>query len=111
MKADVAVIGAGAIGAQTAVQLVERVLDVVLIEHGSVGADHAASYGNAAGCRSILLCFWQLQAPGSRRQDGSLIPLVYRRCVRCIFRDLRDGSGVVSPPSRLRRRWRRSPAA
>lgn len=48
MKADVAVIGAGAIGAQTAVQLAERGLDVVLIEPGSVGADHAASYGNAA---------------------------------------------------------------
>ena len=48
MKADVAVIGAGAIGAQTAVQLVERGLDVVLIEPGAAGADHAASYGNAA---------------------------------------------------------------
>lgn len=48
MKADVAVIGAGAIGAQTAVQLAERGLDVVLIEPGAVGADHAASYGNAA---------------------------------------------------------------
>lgn len=48
MKADVAVIGAGAIGAQTAVQLVERGLDVVLIEPGRPGADHAASYGNAA---------------------------------------------------------------
>lgn len=48
MNADVAVIGAGAIGAQTAVQLVERGLDVVLIEPGEAGADHAASYGNAA---------------------------------------------------------------
>lgn len=48
MKADVAVIGAGAIGAQAAVQLVERGLDVVLIEPGAAGADHAASYGNAA---------------------------------------------------------------
>lgn len=48
MKADVAVIGAGAVGAQTAVQLVERGLDVVLIEPAAAGADHAASYGNAA---------------------------------------------------------------
>lgn len=48
MKADVAVIGAGAIGAQAAVQLVERGLDVILIEPGAAGADHAASYGNAA---------------------------------------------------------------
>jgi len=48
MRADVAVIGAGAIGAHTAVQLVERGLDVVLIEPREAGADHAASYGNAA---------------------------------------------------------------
>lgn len=48
MKADVAVIGAGLIGAHTAVQLVERGLSVVLVDPGPPGGEQAASYGNAA---------------------------------------------------------------
>lgn len=48
MKADVTVIGAGIIGAQTAVQLVERGLKVVLVDPGPPGGEQAASFGNAA---------------------------------------------------------------
>lgn len=48
MKADVTVIGAGIIGAQTAVQLARRGLKVVLVDPGPPGGEQAASYGNAA---------------------------------------------------------------
>lgn len=48
MKADVTVIGAGIIGVQTAVQLAERGLKVVLVDPGPSGGQQAASYGNAA---------------------------------------------------------------
>lgn len=48
MKADVVVIGAGLIGAHTAVQLVERGLRVMLVDPASPGGEQAASYGNAA---------------------------------------------------------------
>ncbi|MCA0922487.1 NAD(P)/FAD-dependent oxidoreductase [Pseudooceanicola nanhaiensis] len=48
MKADVTVIGAGVIGAQTAVQLAERGLKVVLVDPGPPGGEQAATYGNAA---------------------------------------------------------------
>lgn len=48
MKADVTVIGAGIIGAQTAVQLAERGLSVVLVDPGPPGGEQAASFGNAA---------------------------------------------------------------
>jgi len=48
MKTDVAVIGAGLIGAQTAVQLAGRGLSVVLIDPDPPGGEQAASYGNAA---------------------------------------------------------------
>ncbi|MET4130626.1 FAD-dependent oxidoreductase [Roseovarius sp. MBR-6] len=48
MKADVTVIGAGIIGAQTAVQLGERGLSVVLVDPGPPGGEQAASFGNAA---------------------------------------------------------------
>ncbi|MEY8828369.1 NAD(P)/FAD-dependent oxidoreductase [Sedimentitalea sp. XS_ASV28] len=48
MKTDVAILGAGIIGAQTAVQLVERGLKVVLVDPGPPGGEQAASFGNAA---------------------------------------------------------------
>ncbi|MDK3074345.1 FAD-dependent oxidoreductase [Sedimentitalea sp. JM2-8] len=48
MKADVTVIGAGIIGAQTAVQLAERGLKVLLVDPGPPGGEQAASFGNAA---------------------------------------------------------------
>ncbi|MDO9527235.1 MAG: FAD-dependent oxidoreductase [Gemmobacter sp.] len=48
MKADVVVIGAGVIGAQTAVQLVDRGLSVVVVDPGPPGGEQAASYGNLA---------------------------------------------------------------
>ncbi|MEO9779752.1 MAG: FAD-binding oxidoreductase [Sedimentitalea sp.] len=48
MKADVTVIGAGIIGAQTAVQLAERGLSVVIVDPGPPGGEQAASFGNAA---------------------------------------------------------------
>ena len=48
MKADVTVIGAGIIGVQTAVQLAERGLKVVLVDPGPPGGQQAASFGNAA---------------------------------------------------------------
>lgn len=48
MKADVAVIGAGLIGAQTALQLQDRGLSVVFVDPGPPGGEQAASYGNAA---------------------------------------------------------------
>ncbi|WP_370301688.1 NAD(P)/FAD-dependent oxidoreductase [Pseudooceanicola sp.] len=48
MKADIAVLGAGIIGAHTAVQLAERGLKVVLVDPGPPGGEQAASFGNAA---------------------------------------------------------------
>ncbi|WP_158970462.1 NAD(P)/FAD-dependent oxidoreductase [Chachezhania sediminis] len=48
MKADVTVIGAGIIGVQSAVQLAERGLKVVVVDPGPAGGQQAASFGNAA---------------------------------------------------------------
>ena len=53
MKADVTVIGAGIIGVQTAVQLAERGLKVVLVDPGPAGGQQAASFGNAAWLSSL----------------------------------------------------------
>ena len=48
MKADAVVIGAGVVGAHTALQLLERRLSVVLVDPGPPGGEQAASYGNAS---------------------------------------------------------------
>lgn len=48
MKADVVIIGAGLIGAHTAVQVLDQGLSVVLVDPGPAGGEQAASYGNAA---------------------------------------------------------------
>ncbi len=48
MKTDVVVIGAGLIGAHTAVQLADRGFGVVLVDPDPPGGEQAASYGNAA---------------------------------------------------------------
>ncbi|MET4019724.1 FAD-dependent oxidoreductase [Bradyrhizobium sp. S3.2.12] len=44
----VVVIGAGIVGAATAIELVRHGHDVTIIELGEPGGDHAASYGNGA---------------------------------------------------------------
>lgn len=48
MALKIAVIGAGIVGASTALELVESGHDVTLIEPGSPGGEQAASYGNGA---------------------------------------------------------------
>lgn len=48
MRSDVTIIGGGVIGAQTAVQLLDRGLTVTLVDPGPAGGEQAASYGNAA---------------------------------------------------------------
>ncbi|EKF41866.1 D-amino-acid dehydrogenase [Nitratireductor indicus C115] len=48
MRSDAVIIGAGVIGAQTALQLLDRGLTVTLVDPGPPGGEQAASYGNAA---------------------------------------------------------------
>src|SRR5699024_4405851 len=56
MKVDAVVIGAGVVGAHAALQLLDRGLSVAIVEPGTPGGTHAASYGNAAwiGSHSVV---------------------------------------------------------
>jgi len=66
MAADVVVIGAGVIGAHAAIQLLDRGLNVTLIDPAPPGGRQAASYGNAGWLSSHSVL--PPASPGAWRQ-------------------------------------------